>query len=346
MGNLRSVGGRGEVDLDQRAITTEDDIVDLSELDRSDEQPNQPAPATQNGAAEHDEPSEGQPPAAASRPTAPHAETPPANDAPGRESDEDFDRWVADRAPGLGSALAASKPSTPLLASDARELASGDAPTAASGAAGVPCEEPTVPPVTSSRSRLRRSGPLSRPLGRLARPAAAIGALTLSAGGTAIAINAATAGTPHARAQISTSNAALTAGPGNRASDALSATIAAVTSELHALARAVPPRAVDARRIRPTSPGVIARATSSVPQTTASRGCQRAKHRVRANVPPAANVQLHAGTRHVQQPAKQPPAHKPKRPEASPPLGKTGPSAQAGAPPAPSKETPVQCSRP
>ena len=59
MGNLRSVGGRGEVDLDQRAITTEDDIVDLSELDRSDDQPNQPAPATQNGAAEHDEPSEG-----------------------------------------------------------------------------------------------------------------------------------------------------------------------------------------------------------------------------------------------------------------------------------------------
>ena len=74
MGILRSVGGRGEVDLDQRAITTEDDIVDLSELDRSDEQPNQPAPATQNGAAEHDEPSEGQPPAAASRPHPP--ETP------------------------------------------------------------------------------------------------------------------------------------------------------------------------------------------------------------------------------------------------------------------------------
>ena len=67
MGILRSVGGWGEVDLDQRAITTEDDIVDLSELDRSDDQPNQPAPATQNGAAEQDEPSEGQPPAAASR---------------------------------------------------------------------------------------------------------------------------------------------------------------------------------------------------------------------------------------------------------------------------------------
>ena len=66
MGNLRSVGGWGEVDLDQRAITTEDDIVDLSELDRSDDQPNHPAPATQNGAAEHDELGEGQPPAAAS----------------------------------------------------------------------------------------------------------------------------------------------------------------------------------------------------------------------------------------------------------------------------------------
>ncbi len=241
MSTLRSVGGRGEVDLDQRAITTDDDIVDLSELDRSDDRHDEQARATQNGAAEPDEPSEGQPPAAASRPLRTPAETPPASDAPGRESDEDFDRWVADRAPGLGSVVAASKPSTPPLASDARELASGDAPTAASGTAGVPCEEATVPPVTSSRSRLRRSGPLSRPLGRLARPAAAIAALTLGAGGTAIAINAATAGTPHARAQISTSNAALTAGPGNRASGALSATIAAVTSELHALARAVPP---------------------------------------------------------------------------------------------------------
>ena len=207
MGNLRSVGGWGEVDLDQRAITTEDDIVDLSELDRSDEQPDQPAPATQNGAAEHDEPSEGQPPAAASRRHRTPGETPPASDAPGRESDEDFDRWVADRAPGLGSAVAASKPSTPPLASDAREPASGDAPTAASGTAGVPCEEATVPPVTSSRSRLRRSGPLSRPLGRLARPAAAIAALTLTAGGTAIAINAATTSTPHARPPIATSNA-------------------------------------------------------------------------------------------------------------------------------------------
>ena len=242
MGNLRSVGGRGEVDLDQRAITTEDDIVDLSELDRSDDQPNQPAPATQNGAAEHDEPSEGQPPAAASQPHRTPGEAPPASDAPGRESDEDFDRWVADRAPGPASALAASKPSTPRLAGDARDPASGDAPTAASGTAGVPCEEATVPPVTSSRSRLRRSGPRSRPLGRLARPAAVIGALTLSAGGTAIAINAATTGTPHARPQVATSNAAaLIAGRSNRAGDALSATIAAVTSELRALARAVPP---------------------------------------------------------------------------------------------------------
>ena len=242
MGILKNVGGWGEVDLDQRAITTEDDIVDLSELDRSDEQPNQPAPATQNGAAEHGEPSKRQPPPAASQPHRTPLEAPPAGDALGGETDADFDRWVADRAPGLGSAVAASKPSTPPLASDARDPAPGDAPTAASGTAGIPCEEPTVPPVTSSRSRLRRSGPLSRPLGRLARPAAAIGALTLTAGGTAIAINAATTGTPHARPPVATSNAAaLIAGRSNRAGDALSATIAVVTSELHALARAVPP---------------------------------------------------------------------------------------------------------
>ena len=242
MGNLRSVGGWGEVDLDQRAITTEDDIVDLGEFDRSDEQPSQPAPATRNGAAEHDEPNEGQPPAAASQPQRTPAETPPASDAPDRESDEEFDRWLADRAPALGSALAASKPNTPLLATDARDAASGDVPKAASGAAGVPCDEPTVPLVTSSRSRLSRGGPLSRPLRRLAHPAAAISALTLTAGGTAIAITAAATSTPHARPPVATSNAAaLIAGPSNRAGDALSATIAAVTSESGALARAVPP---------------------------------------------------------------------------------------------------------
>ena len=188
MGILRSVGGWGEVDLDQRAITTEDDIVDLSELDRSHDQPNQPAPTTQNGAAEQDEPGEEQPPAAAISADRAPGEAPPANEAPDREGDEDFDRWVADRLPGLATARAASKPSTPPLASDARDPASGDAPTAASGAAGVPCDEPTVAAVTRSRRPLRRARSLSLPLGGLARPAAAIAAVTLTAGGTAIAI--------------------------------------------------------------------------------------------------------------------------------------------------------------
>ena len=100
MSRLRNVGGWGEVDLDQRAITTEDDIVDLSELDRPDEQHNEPAPATQNGTAGH-EPGEAQPSAAVSPPNPDLAarETPPAGDAPGQESDEEFDRWVAHRAP-------------------------------------------------------------------------------------------------------------------------------------------------------------------------------------------------------------------------------------------------------
>ena len=241
MGILRSVGGWGEVDLDQRAITTDDDIVDLSELDSHD-QANQPAPATHNGAAEPDGPGEEQPPAAAISVDRTQGQTTPAYEAPGAQRDADFDRWVADRAPGLITALAPSKPSTPPRASDARDPASGDAPAAASGTAGVPCEEPTVPPGTNSRSWLRRTGPLSRPLGRLARPAAALGALTLTAGGMAIAINAAMTTTPHARPAVANSNtAAPIAGGSNRASDALSVTIAVVTSELHALARAVPP---------------------------------------------------------------------------------------------------------
>ena len=241
MGNLRSVRGRGEVDLDQRAITTEDDIVDLSELDRSHDQPNQPARATQNGAAEHDEPDRQQPEAATSPDRIP-GETRPASDAPGQESDEDFDRWVADRSTRLGGTLPASKPNTPKLVGDAREPASDEAPAVASGIADVPCGEATVPAVTGSRSRLRRTGGQSRPLGRLVRPAAAIAAVMLTAGGTAIAINAATTGTPHARPGVATSNAAaLIAGRGNRADATLSATITAVTSELGALARAVPP---------------------------------------------------------------------------------------------------------
>ena len=241
MGNLRSVRGRGEVDLDQRAITTEDDIVDLSELDRSHDQPNQPAPVTQNGAAEHDERGEGQPPAAAVSPDRVPGETPPAGDALGNQKDADFDRWIANRAPRLGGTLAASKPNTPQLVGHGREPGSDDAPKVVSSTAGVPCGEATVPALTGSRGRLRRTGPLSRPLGRLARPAAAIAALTLTAGGTAIAINAAATGTPHAGPAVATSNAAaLIAGPNNRAGDALSATIAAVTSEVHALARAVP----------------------------------------------------------------------------------------------------------
>jgi hypothetical protein len=238
MGILRSVGGWGEVDLDQRAITTEDDIVDLSELDRSHEQPDQPVPATQNGTAEHDEPSEGQPPSAANQPDRIPSEAPPTNGARGSERDEDFDLWVEDRAGRLVSAPTASKTSTPPLASDA--LASREAPATESSTAGVPCDEPTVPAVTRSRHRLRRTWALSVPLGRLAPPAAVIAAVTLAVGGTAIAINAATAGPPRPRAQISASNPAVTA-PGERASGTLSATIAAVTSELHALARAVPP---------------------------------------------------------------------------------------------------------
>ena len=310
MGNLRSVGGRGEVDLDQRAITTEDDIVDLSELDRSDDQPNQPAPATQNGAAEHDEPSEGQPPAAASRPHRTPAETPPASDAPGRESDEDFDRWVADRAPGLGSAVAASKPSTPPLASDAREPASGDAPTAASGTAGVPCDEATVPPVTSSRSRLRRSGPLSRPLGRLARPAAAIAALTLSAGGTAIAINAAT--TWHAACAASDRNlerSALTAARATGRAARSARRSQPSTSELHALARAVPPARTHVASApqapaSPPEPHGRYRQTTVIPPPSASkapRPPKRRPHRKRTTPRrhpsrPAAPAKQHAGS--------------------------------------------------
>ena len=138
MGNLRSVGGWGEVDLDQRAITTEDDIVDLSELDRSDDQPNQPAPATQNGAAEHDEPGEGQPPAAASRPHRIPAKPHPQAMRPARRAMRTSTAGSRTALPDWRSAVAASKPSTPPLASDARDPASGDAPTAASGAAGVP----------------------------------------------------------------------------------------------------------------------------------------------------------------------------------------------------------------
>lgn len=243
MSTLQSVGGRGEVDLDKRAITTEDDIVDLSELDRSDDQHSEPAPATRNGAAGDDEPGEEQPSAAASPPNRAlsPAETGPVSDPVAQESDEEFDRWVAHRAPRLGSGRFASPPGIPRLASDARELPSGGAPRITSAADTVLCDEPTLPAAPSSRSWLRRTGPLSLPLGCLARPAAVVAALTLAAGGTAIAINASTTSTPHARPQLSTSDGPLIARGGNLASETLSATIAAVSSELHALAGAAPP---------------------------------------------------------------------------------------------------------
>lgn len=239
MGILRSVGGWGEVDLDQRAITTEDDIVDLSELDRSDEQPSQPAPAIQNGAA--DEPGEAQPPAAHQPQNGPR-EAPPAADVPCQDGDEDFDRWVADRTPALGSAVAAAVPSTPRSAGDARSPAPGEnVPRTASGAAEAACDDATVPAVNSSRRRLGRRGLISRPLGRRARPAAVIGALALAAGGSVIAINAAATSTPHARPRFATSTAAaLISGRSDRAGGALGTTIGAVDSELRALARAVP----------------------------------------------------------------------------------------------------------
>lgn len=241
MGILRSVGGWGEVDLDQRAITTEDDIVDLSELDRSDEQPSQPAPATQDGSGDPDEPSEAQPPATDQPHNGP-CEAPPAVNELGQGGDEDFDRWVADRTPTLGSAVAAAVPSTTRSAGDARRAAPGEnVPRTASGAAEAACDDATVPAVTSSRRRLRHGRLLPRPLGRLARPAAVTGALALAAGGSVIAINAAVTGTPHARPRLATSNtAALIAGRGDRAANDLGVTIAAVDSELRALARAVP----------------------------------------------------------------------------------------------------------
>jgi hypothetical protein len=243
MSRLRNVGGWGEVDLDQRAITTEDDIVDLSELDQPDDQHNESAPATQNGTAGHDEPGEAQPSATASPPNRdPTArETPPASDGPGQESDEDFDRWVAHRAHRAGTTPSASTSSTARLASDVQEQPSGGAPPIAPARAGVPPGEPTVPAVTTSPSRLRRSGPLSLPLGRLARPAAVIVALTLTAGGTAIAINAATTSVPRGRPEMSTSNAARAASQNNPLGDVLSATIAAVAPDLRALARAGSP---------------------------------------------------------------------------------------------------------
>lgn len=240
MSRLRSVGGWGEVDLDRRAITTEDDIVDLSEVDRSDHQRNDPAPATQNGATGQDEAGEADSSPAPSSPDRTPRDIPP-RDALGWKSDDEFDRWVAHRAPLVGRTPSASTSRTASLADDIQQLPSGGDLGIASAAAGVPTDEPTVPAAIRSRRRLRTSSPLFLPLGRLAHPAAALAALTLTAGGTAIAINADTTGTPHARRQISRSNALLKAAGNNPPADALRATIATVTSELHALARAVPP---------------------------------------------------------------------------------------------------------
>jgi hypothetical protein len=242
MGILRSVGGWGEVDLDQRAITTEDDIVDLSELDRSEEQRKQSAPATQNGPRDPDPPGEARTPATDHPHTGP-GEGPSPADVPGQDGGEGFDHWVADRTPARGGAVASSVSRMPPSARDARRPATGEGTSrTGSGAAEAPCDDATVPAVTSRRRRLRGGGWRSEPFGWPARLAAVVGVLALIAVGAVIAINAAATGTPRAQPRVATSNAAaLAAGRGDRVGAAFGAAIAAVDSELRALARTVPP---------------------------------------------------------------------------------------------------------
>ena len=300
MGNLRSVGGWGEVDLDQRAITTEDDIVDLSELDRSDDQPNQPAPATQNGAAEHDEPSEGQPPAAASRRTAPQPKPHPQATRPAGR---------AMRTSTAGSRTALPDWAAPSPRPSRARLRSPVTPESRRQAM-LPRPRPALPAFRARNPRCRRSpAPAAgyaaaaryrdRSAGLHVQPRRSVRSRSALAGPRSRSTQRQLA--RHMRGLRSQRRTrALTAGPSNRASGALSATIAAVDL------RAPRARASSTPRAQHVAPAPQAPAPPPEPQgrylkPPSSRHRQRAKHRVRPNVAPTANVQLHAGTRHVQQ---------------------------------------------
>jgi hypothetical protein len=101
---LRSVGGGGEADLDMRAITTEDDIVDLDELYAA-EQAEKPT-ATRYASDQHQS---HEPPAPA--PTSTITRPEPRRGGLGQETDEEFDRWAAQSA--RRPDVAASSPTPP-----------------------------------------------------------------------------------------------------------------------------------------------------------------------------------------------------------------------------------------
>ena len=299
MGNLRSVGGWGEVDLDQRAITTEDDIVDLSELDRSHDQPNQPAPATQNGAAEHDEPGEGQPPAAASQS---HQTPPKPHPQPMRPAGRAIRTSTAGSRTALPDWAAPSPhpsrarlrlPVTPESWSQAmlprpRRHCRGSL-RGTHGAGGHQLPQPATPrrpPIatagparTSSRrdrcvrAERRRDG--DRDQRRHEHPATrALSDLNLES----------SADRPPEQ-------------PGERR---------AQRDDRRRHFRAPRARASGTPRAQNVAPGPQAPASPPEPQgrdlkPQSSGHGQRAQHHVRPNVAPTANVQLHAGIRHVQQ---------------------------------------------
>jgi hypothetical protein len=98
---LRSVGGGGEADLDMRAITTEDDIVDLDELYAAKE-------AERPARYASDQHQTDEPPALA--PTSTITRAGPRRSGLGQETDEEFDRWAAQSARRPDVAASSSSP--------------------------------------------------------------------------------------------------------------------------------------------------------------------------------------------------------------------------------------------
>jgi hypothetical protein len=189
-GALRSVGGGGEADLDMRAITTDDDIVDLDELQRAADSPEISLPSD-------DPPVCAEPEA---RPLATSSTTPTADlsgrqnhRALGHESDDEFDRWAAH---------------------NARRVDPPDTATSPPGTARLP-RQTLHPPIPShltasgthkkpgSNAPQRRGSGVPLPRRKLTRAAATAAVTLASVGGVAIATNT-TASKPRPRTQPQT----------------------------------------------------------------------------------------------------------------------------------------------
>jgi len=151
---LRSVKGGGEADLDPRAITDEQDIVDLDQLRASADEQQASAVSPQPG-RKSDEPQQPQPPAPRSpeEPTVAPGQATAGRTTLAGDTDAEFERWAAHNARrfDIVGSPHASPPGTAQLPTETR--ARSDSPTTTPPAPGDASEPISI---TASRPSAAR----------------------------------------------------------------------------------------------------------------------------------------------------------------------------------------------